>query len=62
MNCSVATNSVERLCYSLKSHGGKTLLEISGGGENEEEFHICEKRQKRVREESGKGDGEEERG
>jgi hypothetical protein len=40
MNCSVATNSIERLCYSLKSHGGKTLLEISGGGENEEETSV----------------------
>jgi hypothetical protein len=28
--------SVKRLCYSLKSHG-KTLLEVSGGEENEEE-------------------------
>jgi hypothetical protein len=36
MNCSVATKSVERICYSLKSHG-KTLVEVSGGGENEEE-------------------------
>jgi len=36
MNCSVAIKSVKRQCYSLKSHG-KTLLEVSGGGENEEE-------------------------
>jgi hypothetical protein len=36
MNYSVAKKSVKRVCYSLKSHG-KTLLEVSGGGENEEE-------------------------
>jgi hypothetical protein len=37
MNCSVAKKkSVKRVCYSLKSHG-KTLLEVSGEGENEEE-------------------------
>jgi hypothetical protein len=28
--------SVKRVCESLKSHG-KTLLEVSGRGENEEE-------------------------
>jgi hypothetical protein len=28
--------SVKRVCESLKSHG-KTLLEVSGPGENEEE-------------------------
>jgi hypothetical protein len=33
---SVAKKSVNRVCYSLKSHG-KTLLEVSGRGENEEE-------------------------
>ncbi len=31
--------SVKRVCYSLKSHG-KTLLEVSGGGENEEETSV----------------------
>jgi len=36
MNCSVAKKSVKRVCYSLKSRG-KTFLEVSGGGENEEE-------------------------
>jgi hypothetical protein len=37
MNCSVAKKkSVKRVCQSLKSHG-KTLLEVSGRGENEEE-------------------------
>jgi hypothetical protein len=44
MNCSVAKKSVKRVCYSLKSHG-KTLLEVSGGGENEEE--TSEKSRKR---------------
>jgi hypothetical protein len=39
MNCSVAKKSVKRVCYSLKSHG-KTLLEVSGGGENEEETSV----------------------
>jgi len=39
MNCSVAKKSVERVCYSLKSHG-KTLLEASRGGENEEETSV----------------------
>jgi len=39
MNCSVAKTSVKRVCYSLKSHG-KTLLEVSGRGENEEEKHL----------------------
>jgi thiamine pyrophosphate-dependent acetolactate synthase large subunit-like protein len=36
MNCSVAKESVKRVCYSLKRHD-KPLLEVSGGGENEEE-------------------------
>jgi hypothetical protein len=36
MNCLVAKKSVKRVCYKPKSHG-KTLLEVSGGGENEEE-------------------------
>jgi hypothetical protein len=36
MNCSVAKKSVKRLCYSLKS-SRKTLLEVSGRAENEEE-------------------------
>jgi hypothetical protein len=61
MNCSVAKKSVKRVCYKLKSHG-KTLLEVSGGGENEEEETSVRKVEKGVREESGKGDGEEERG
>ncbi len=39
MNCSVAKKLVERVCYSLKSHG-KSLLEASGGGENEEETSV----------------------
>ncbi len=51
MNCSVAKKSVKRLCYSLKSHG-KTLLEVSGGGENEEEETSVRKVEKGVREES----------
>jgi hypothetical protein len=36
MTCSAAKKSVKRVCYSLKRHG-QTLLEVSGGGENEEE-------------------------
>jgi len=36
MNCSVAKKSVKRVRYSLKNHG-KTLLEVTGGVENEEE-------------------------
>ncbi len=40
MNCLVAKKSVKRVCYGLKSHG-KTLLEVSGGGENEEGRNIC---------------------
>jgi hypothetical protein len=36
MNYSMAKESVMRVCYSLKSQG-KTLLEVPGGGENEEE-------------------------
>ncbi len=51
MNCSVAKISVKRVCYSLKSHG-KTLLEVSGGGENEEEKSV-RKVEKGVREQSG---------
>ncbi len=50
MNCSVAKVSVKRVCYSLKSHG-KTLLEVSGGGENEEETSM-RKVEKGVREQS----------
>jgi hypothetical protein len=42
--------SVKRVCESLKSHG-KTLLEVSGRGENEEEETICKKSRKGVREE-----------
>jgi hypothetical protein len=53
--------SVKRVCCSLKTPG-KTLLEVSGGGENEEEETSVRKVGKGVREESGKGDGEEERG
>jgi len=52
MNCSVPKKSVKRVCYSLKSHG-KTLLEVSGGGENEEETSM-RKVEKGVREQSGK--------
>ncbi len=33
---SVAKKSVKRVRYSLKNHG-KTLVEVSEGGENEEE-------------------------
>ncbi len=51
MNCSVAKKSVKRVCYSLKTHG-KTLLEVSGGGENEEETSQ-RKAEKGVREQSG---------
>jgi len=36
MNCSVATKSVKRVCYNH----GKTLLEDSRGGENEEETFV----------------------
>jgi len=36
MNCSVAKKSVTRLCDSLTSRR-KTLLEVSGRAENEEE-------------------------
>jgi hypothetical protein len=32
----LAKKSVKRECYSLKIHG-KTLLEVSGRGQNEEE-------------------------
>ena len=61
MICSVAKKSVKRVCYSLKSHG-KTLLEVSGGGENEETS--VRKVERGVREQSGEfqGDREEERG
>ncbi len=51
MNYSVAKKSVKRVCYSLKSHG-KILLEVSGGGENEEETSV-RKVEKGVREQSG---------
>jgi hypothetical protein len=51
MNCSAAKKSVKRVCYSLKSHG-QTLLEVSGGGENEEETSV-RKVEKGVREQSG---------
>jgi Asp/Glu/hydantoin racemase len=51
MNCSVAKISVKRVCHSLKSHG-KTLLEVSGGEENEEETSV-RKVEKGVREQSG---------
>jgi len=51
MNCSVAKKSVKRVCYSLKTHG-ITLLEVSGGGENEEETSM-RKVEKGVREQSG---------
>jgi len=36
MICSVTKKSVKRVCYSVKSHA-KTLLEVSGRKENEEE-------------------------
>jgi hypothetical protein len=52
MNCSVAKKSVKRGCYSLKSHG-KTLVEVSGRGENEEEETFVRKVEKGVRKESG---------
>jgi hypothetical protein len=42
----------KRLRYSPKSRG-KTLLEVSGGGENEEEETSVRKVEKGVREESG---------
>jgi hypothetical protein len=51
MNCSAAKKSVKHVCYSLKSHG-QTLLEVSGGGENEEETSV-RKVEKGVREQSG---------
>jgi hypothetical protein len=51
MNWSAAKKSVKRVCYSLKSHG-QTLLEVSGGGENEEEPSV-RKVGKGVREQSG---------
>jgi len=52
MDCSVAKKSVKRISYSLKSHS-KTLLEVSGGGENEEEETSVRKVEKGLREESG---------
>jgi hypothetical protein len=53
MNCSVAKKSVKRVRYSLKNHC-KTLLEDSGGGENEEEETCARKVEKGViEEESG---------
>jgi hypothetical protein len=48
MNCSVAKKSVKRVCYSLK-RSRQILLEVSGGGENEEENEV----EKGVREQSG---------
>jgi hypothetical protein len=42
----------KRISYSRKSHG-KTLLEVSGGRENEEEETSVRKVAKGVREESG---------
>jgi len=48
----VARKSVQRGYYSLKSHG-KTLLEVSGGGENEEEKTFVRKVEQGVRKESG---------
>jgi hypothetical protein len=49
----VAKKSVKRVRYSLKNHG-KTLLEVSGGGENEEEEETSVRKiEKGVREESG---------
>jgi hypothetical protein len=41
----------KRVCYSVKSHG-KTLIEVSVGGENEEETSV-RKVEKGVREQSG---------
>jgi hypothetical protein len=52
MNCSVAKKSVKRGCYSLKSHG-KTLQQVSGGGENEKEETFVRNVEKGVRKESG---------
>jgi hypothetical protein len=53
MNCSVAKKSVKPVCYySLKSHG-IALLEVSGGGENDEEETSGRKVEGGVREESG---------
>jgi hypothetical protein len=53
MNCSVAKKSVKRVRYSLRNHG-KTLREVSGGGENEEEEETSVRKiEKGVREESG---------
>jgi len=51
MNCSVAKKSVKPVCYSLKSHR-IALLEVSGGGENEEE-ETSGRKVEGVREESG---------
>jgi hypothetical protein len=62
MNFSVAKKSTKRICYSLKNNG-ETLLQVSGGGENEEEENICEKSPKKSkkREWEFQGDREEER-
>jgi len=64
MNCSLAKKSVKRVCYSLKSHA-KTLLEVSGGGENEEEEQETFVRKVEIgvrkREWEFQGDREEER-
>jgi hypothetical protein len=51
MTCSAAKKSVKRVCYSLK-RPGQTLLEVSWGGENEEETSV-RKVEKGVREQSG---------
>ncbi len=48
MNSSVAKKSVKRVCYGLK-RSRQTLLEVSGGGEKEEENEV----EKGVREPSG---------
>jgi hypothetical protein len=63
LNCSVAKKSVKPGSYSLKSHS-KTLLEVSRGGENEEEDTFVRKVEKgvRKREWEFQGDREEERG
>jgi hypothetical protein len=52
MNSSSGQESVKCVCYSVKSHN-KTLLEVSGGGENEEEETSVRKVEIGVREESG---------
>jgi hypothetical protein len=63
MNCSVPKKkSVKRVCYSLKSHG-KTLLEVSGRGENEIEETFVRKVLKRSKKRDWEfqGDREQER-